>query len=174
MVIEFEQHSEDAIEFAHVYRENEIELDDETSRVTGELEIAGTARRNAAVAQVKGKLLGHLEVACGRCLQPVSVALDVNFDADFVTLETYEKADAEHQLSDGDFSVAVYDGEHIDIDEIVREQVLLNLPTKQICQETCAGLCQTCGVNKNSESCQCGSENLDPRWDALKELKIKN
>jgi uncharacterized protein len=173
MFIEFDQQSSEKINFAHVYQPHEVDLNEETAQVAGELEIAGTASRNSEVAKVEGRLIGKLEVDCSRCLKPVDIALDLAFDEDYVTLETYERASAEHELKSSDLSLSIYDGERVDLDEIVREQILLNIPTRHICSENCKGFCEKCGTNQNENSCSCGTEEIDPRWSALKQLKIK-
>lgn len=171
--VEFSQNSEAAINFAHVFEPGEIDLDDETAQVSGALEITGTARKNEAIAEVAGRIVGKLEVACHRCLNSLEVALDIRFEDNFVTLEVYEKTSAEHQIGGADLDVSVYDGERIDIAELAREQILLNIPTRQLCAESCAGLCEKCGANKNTENCQCETEEFDPRWNALKQLRIE-
>jgi uncharacterized protein len=53
----------------------------------------------------------------------------------------------------------------------VREQILLNLPEQVFCKEDCKGLCQKCGANRNLIDCKCDSDETDPRWAALKNLK---
>ena len=68
-----------------------------------------------------------------------------------------------------DFST--YDGDRIDLDEIVREQILLALPTRQLCAEDCKGLCPSCGANLNEKACGCEQQQTDPRWSALEALK---
>jgi uncharacterized protein len=171
--VEFNQNNESAINFSHVFQPGAIDLDDETAQVSGELGITGSARKNEAVAEVAGRIVGKLDIACHRCLNPLEVTLDVQFEDNFVTLDIYEKSSAEHQIGGADLDVSVYDGERIDIAELAREQILLNIPARQLCVESCAGLCEKCGANKNTEDCQCKSEDVDPRWNALKELKIQ-
>ena len=183
MIIDFSQHTQPQINFAHVYQAGEIDLEDEIAQVTGPMEVKGNARRinsssNSATATVKGNLSGRIELACSRCLQPVETNFETTFDVDYVTLGEYEQVggetNAEHGLTNADFSVSVYDGERIDLDELTREQILLNLPARQLCQENCAGLCEKCGTNKNINHCSCETEEIDPRWNALKEFKSNN
>lgn len=175
MFVDFSQNSETIINFAHVFEPGEIDLNDETASVAGRLEVSGAAHKTAAGADVKGKIAGKLEIACDRCLKSLESVIDIQFEDDFITLDVYEKNAAEnHQVAGADLDVAVYDGERIDVDELVREQILLNLPARQLCEENCAGLCETCGANKNTENCSCEAETIDPRWRALEDLKNKN
>jgi uncharacterized protein len=59
---------------------------------------------------------------------------------------------------------------YIDLDDDVRQYILLAIPQKLLCRDECQGFCPTCGVNKNIVSCTCGAQEEDSRWDALKKL----
>lgn len=62
------------------------------------------------------------------------------------------------------------DTNYIDLDEDVRQYIHLAIPQKLLCHEDCLGICPTCGVNRNNESCTCDAHVSDSRWDALKKL----
>ena len=174
MVIDFSHSSESEIAFANRYEPGAINLDDELVESIGAIEISGAARRNEAFARVNGNLHGAVKINCYRCLQAVDVELQIDFAVEYVTLAGYEQAtfapNHERGLTEADFAVSIYDGERIDLDELTREQILLNLPAQTLCQTACAGLCENCGQNKNSSDCKCNHENIDPRWNALKNL----
>lgn len=173
MIVDFSQDNESVINFAHVFQPGEIDLNDETATVAGELEVAGRAHRIAETADIAGTIVGKLGVACHRCIEPFEVPIDIRFDDSFVTLDTYEQSKAEHEIGGADLNVSIFDGERIDLGEIVREQILLNVPTHLLCDENCAGLCENCGANKNAVACDCHKDEIDPRWNALRELKIQ-
>ena len=61
----------------------------------------------------------------------------------------------------------------IDLDALVFEQVLLQVPMKPLCAETCRGLCEQCGANLNAESCACRPGAVDRRLEALKNFKTR-
>jgi uncharacterized protein len=65
-----------------------------------------------------------------------------------------------------------FDGKRIDLDPILREQVLLALPMSLLCAESCRGLCPVCGENLNLKDCRCERKVADPRWMALKDIKL--
>ena len=65
-----------------------------------------------------------------------------------------------------------YTGKVIDLDPIVREQVLLALPAYPVCNEGCKGLCPVCGANLNERECGCDRHVPDPRWAGLKNVKL--
>jgi uncharacterized protein len=62
-------------------------------------------------------------------------------------------------------------GDQLDLEPLVRDAVLLELPQAPLCSEACAGLCPTCGVNRNEGTCTCVTESTDPRWAALDALR---
>jgi len=62
-------------------------------------------------------------------------------------------------------------GDQLDLEPLVRDAVLLELPQAPLCAEACAGLCPTCGVNRNEGECTCVTEPTDPRWAALDALR---
>lgn len=57
-----------------------------------------------------------------------------------------------------------------DLAEDVRDFIVLEIPMNPVCKEACKGLCTTCGINLNDESCGCTPQAADSRWDALREL----
>lgn len=174
MILDFTQHSEPEIKFAQRYADGALEVDDESVEKIGAIEVSGVARRNAEMARIVGHLGTTLEMVCSRCLQKVESRIDNKFEAEFVTLENYQQTDAERELHEGDFSLSIYDGERIDLDETVREQIILNLPMQQLCRENCAGLCAVCRKNKNENVCSCETKEIDPRWNALNQLINRN
>ncbi len=58
----------------------------------------------------------------------------------------------------------------IEINPFLQEMVILNHPNKMLCQDECKGLCPGCGVDLNTDSCKCGMEKTDPRWEELKKF----
>jgi uncharacterized protein len=68
--------------------------------------------------------------------------------------EAGEEAD-EVELADRDMVIAYYDGDVLDLGEMIREQFFLAVPLKRLCREDCAGICPTCGGNRNLTRCEC-------------------
>jgi uncharacterized protein len=65
-----------------------------------------------------------------------------------------------------------FDGRKIDLDPILREQLLLALPMNVVCKDSCEGLCAVCGQNLNEKKCGCERKVLDPRLAPLKNIKL--
>lgn len=171
MRIEVERLPETGEAFAHTYAPEELSLEDEFARLTGEASVSGRASRKRGEVKVRGKIEGTVEVACDRCLAPVAAAVEVEFDAAFVPREREAALSENLELQAEDLAVSFYEDGAVDVDELVREQILLALPARQLCREECRGLCPVCGKNVNVEQCSCQQGEIDPRWAALADLK---
>jgi uncharacterized protein len=102
-------------------------------------------------------------------LKSLSLPVSNTFEVEFVTPDIYRAGQAA-ELLDGDLSLSVFEGEVVDIDELVREQLLLSLPAQVLCREECKGLCPVCGGDRNLTDCKCQEAETDPRWAGLKEI----
>jgi len=129
----------------------------------------------------------HITAPCKRCLKDVTLDVPVSFTLNLVPEalargedvggeeETEEeKAQGERagsfELEDAD--EVIFDGKKIDLDPIVREQVLLALPMSAVCREDCKGLCAQCGQNLNEKQCGCEQKVIDPRLAPLMNIKL--
>lgn len=157
--------------FAHVYEPEEIVLDEEHARLTSQPEVTGRVSRSGHEVRLQGKISANAEIDCDRCLKTVAVPVETEFDVTYVPTEDYKRSDAA-ELQEEDLSLSVFDGETIDLDELVREQVLLALPARALCGEECKGLCPTCGANRNTNPCECENREIDPRWAGLNDLRF--
>jgi uncharacterized protein len=170
MRIELEKLGKNGANFAHDYKLDEMSLDQEGVRLPKPPSLKGRIDRNGRHVQVKGVITAEAEVDCARCLKPINVPVDAEFDVryvaatDYATLETPE-------LNVEDLNVSVFQDDAIDFDDLAREQILLALPSRLLCRQDCRGLCPVCGINKNVQACQCEPTLVDPRWAALKDLR---
>ena len=69
--------------------------------------------------------------------------------------------------------MSTYSGEEVVLDDLVREQILLGVPSYPLCREDCAGLCPRCGQDLNRGRCECDTAPVDPRLAKLKSIKIE-
>ena len=172
MKVNVAQISEDeGLDIHHLYREGEPDLTEEDSRLAGRTGLDLQATRAGQQVRLVGQINAKVEFECDRCLKPLSVAVDQSFDLLYVPpLGTAE----EHELGEDDLSIAFYQGDEIDIDDLVREQIELAIPMARLCNMECRGLCPECGANLNDAECSCKTEAADPRWAALKQFKRNN
>ena len=171
MIIDLFQLSEPTFDFNYEIPPAEIHLEEETARLEKSVKIAGSLRKGIAQTDVQGNIRAEVEIDCTRCLSSAKAPLDFPFKVTYVTEENYTQ-DPEAELRADDLDVAVYDGEKIDLSELAREQILLNLPTQFLCREDCRGLCAKCGADKNTVNCSCEEKEIDPRWSGLKDLRF--
>jgi uncharacterized protein len=134
-------------------------------------------------ANIHGK--AELTVPCRRCLAPVTLDLPLEFELTLVPSDEYEDEDAPRgeredraarvagSFEPQDAEEEVYTGKVIDLDPLVREQLVLSLPAYPVCREDCKGLCPVCGSNLNERDCGCDRHVPDPRWAGLKKLKLQ-
>jgi len=114
---------------------------------------------------VIGNIKFSIQTSCSRCLEPVNIELNplVKLVLSPVDKISDEEDDDEHET---------YKGDEIDISNYLMEQIAISLPVKVLCKEDCKGLCTICGNNLNKDNCTCESEDTDPRFAILKNLKI--
>ncbi|HEX4791006.1 MAG TPA: DUF177 domain-containing protein [Actinospica sp.] len=109
-----------------------------------------------------GRVSGSLVAECVRCLDPIEVELD----ADFQELFYYDLED----LTPGELEEAVSVVEDlVDVEPLVRDAVVLDLPLQPLCEPDCPGLCPQCGASF-AEDPEHAHETVDPRWAALSAL----
>jgi uncharacterized protein len=159
--------------FTISFKPEEIELESDDLELKSAAKVAGELTKRIMQADVKGEISAEIITECSRCLQTIEKYFSFPFNVGYVAPENYAQA-KEVELREGDLEVALFDGQHIDIKELVREQIILNTPTQELCSEDCRGLCPKCGVNRNLLDCNCKEKEIDPRWQSLRELKIKN
>jgi len=158
--------------FANTYQPEELVLSDDRVKIVKPVAVNGKVRRAGAEVFVTGHLETQVEIECDRCLKPLESVINNDFGLEYITDSEY-KASNIVELSEEDLAVSVFDGEAIDVDELVKEQLLLSLPSRSLCREDCKGICPVCGADKNSSNCNCESSEGDPRWAALRNLKVE-
>ena len=117
---------------------------------------------------LKAELAYHGE--CARCLAPV----DGVFSLDFERTVAAENTLTEQQLRDLADEYVVPDKGELDVDEPLREELLLGFPMRLLCSEDCQGLCPKCGKPKRDGDCGCETREIDPRLAVLKNWKAKS
>jgi uncharacterized protein len=173
MRIEVENLKEKAEAFSHSYAPGEVELEEEGARLVSNAEVSGEASRRGEEVRLRGRVRTEVELLCDRCLAPSRAPLEVEFDTRFIP-QTAAAAESDNvELLTEDLGLAAYEGDSVDLDELVREQILLALPSRNLCREECSGLCQKCGANLNEGQCSCEQGETDPRWAALADWKEK-
>jgi uncharacterized protein len=173
MRIEVENLTAKGLPFAHRYGAEEVELEEEGARLVAEAMVEGSASRKGQEVRLRGEIKTEVELLCDRCLAAARMPLAVEFDTSFIPREVEATKEENVELQPEDLLLSTYEGDAVDLDELVREQILLALPLRHLCREECKGLCQTCGADLNAADCSCERAEIDPRWSALAGLKDK-
>jgi len=119
-----------------------------------------------------GKVRTAAKLACSRCLVEYELPISSEFTI-FYTEAKGEELDEEVELSDEELISASYTGDEIDLDSEIAEQVMLEIPYKPLCSESCRGLCPQCGADLNAGECGCDRGGINLKMAALKKLKIE-
>jgi len=117
----------------------------------------------------QGHLDGVVNGCCSRCLRYYSIALEKDFD--FVLTPEPPPAKS-REINWDEMGLSFYSSEEIDLSPFLKEQVLLALPMRPLCDEGCRGLCANCGVNLNHESCLCPAPPGDHRMAFFRNLRL--
>lgn len=142
-----------SIEPNDIFVENsEVKLNDSLN-FTGNLYVLGD------VLNIEGEVTGTLKLVCSRCMEDFQYPLQLDIREAFSLVP-----------NDEDDSIIFIDSDNINLTEIIESNILMSLPIKKLCSEDCKGLCQVCGANHNKVTCDCESQNIDPRLDNLKDL----
>jgi len=149
-----------------------IDYQDGNLRQTSGLRAKGQAELvTGALGEIRvsGHVSVRMEDDCDRCLEAAKFSVDSDFTLYYRPVD--EGYGDEKEIDAGEAEMGFYEGESLELNEVLREQVLLALPMQRVCREDCKGICPVCGQNRNQMECQCQVGRTDDRWAALKELK---
>jgi uncharacterized protein len=107
--------------------------------------------------------------ACSRCLKEFQLPLRADFEEEY--LPAPELNVGEEEPADEELEPGLYRGDEINIEELIREQMLLAVPMKPLCKPDCLGICPKCGRDLNEAVCGCRQEETDSRLMPLKKIK---
>lgn len=109
------------------------------------------------ILELDGRLKASYKTACYRCLKEIGGHIDIKINDCFANgTKTAEEMDA-----------YCFEGKLIDLDKVLEDNIILNLPMKEVCSAQCRGLCQICGTNLNEAPCSCRVDSVNPQMEAL-------
>lgn len=140
--------------------------ENEQQWTNGQVSIRGFVVNNGRLLEIEGNISVKALLSCGRCLEQFEADFELPFRELFK-----EDIGSDHQAND---EFILYQGDELDISDLVRETIVLSEPLRTVCSEECKGLCSHCGINLNNSSCGCAKDAIDPRLAALKKLLEKD
>jgi uncharacterized protein len=165
--------------FDHAWQPGEIDFTDSGTVQRGPLSARGIAVMlpdTGGEVRVRGHATADLESVCDRCLGTAAFHVDAAFDLFYEPAEAASKAE-ETAIDEGEAEIGYYEMPGLVLEDILREQILLQLPMQRVCREDCKGICPTCGGNRNETECHC--EEVQPvahpdddRWKGLRSIQL--
>jgi uncharacterized protein len=136
------------------------------TRFRDQVVVDASVEKSGTQVFLSARVTTRASFECDRCLTPFDSPIESSYRMYYV-LEGSADSNIdplELQVMPPGFSV-------IDLQDDVRQTVLLSVPLKNVCRDQCKGLCPRCGINWNNESCTCEETIADSRWDSLLGLK---
>ena len=135
------------------------------TRIITDIHIDLWAYKEGVDVFVSGEITYDFASPCSLCLTEVSgsqtTQVSIRFKRSNKAIESGEEID-----------YYAYSRDVIELDDYLRELIVMDMPLKTVCSGECKGLCGVCGVNLNVERCGCSREWSDPRFEVLKGLKF--
>ena len=122
----------------------------------GMISFVGTLTNTNGILQLDGRLNAVYSSECFRCLCTVSKVLGLKVKESFINSANVEQSD-----------MYPFEGKTLDISKALNDNIILNLPMKQLCSNDCKGLCTKCGTNLNEVQCSCSEDDMDSSMESL-------
>ena len=135
----------------------------------GPVEASFHLERKGGGILATGAFATTASVLCSRCSEPVSVQVSDQFEVLYMSPPGPSRGE-DVKVTAEEMDVEFLKDDRLDLSWLLRENVLLNLPTQPLCRADCRGLCPRCGVDLNETSCQCETPEPDPRLRPLQHL----
>ena len=174
MIFEIEEIPEAGLNFNLIAKKERLKIDHQDCSLIENVKVKGKLKRIDHEVFFTGELQTLLQVICTRCLKPFSLPVKNKIQAHFVPQVKDPLPGSEAEIKETDIEKEIYQEGRIDLRDLVRDQVLLDVPLICLCQDDCKGICTVCGNDFNANHCECkNEEEIDSRFAVLKNLKDK-
>jgi len=138
--------------------------------ITKPFQIWVEVKNTGNILQLQGEVETEVTTNCDRCLEKVILPIKTNFKEKLIHTSNLKLL---HYLTKDEIEeeYVVFDKDNFDLTDFVRESIILAIPLKILCAENCRGFCPKCGQNLNRSSCNCTTDEIDPRLAILAKLK---
>jgi uncharacterized protein len=160
------------IRFDETFEPGQIDFSGENLEQGSPLKAAGVAEllpHTGGEVRITGRYTVEMKAQCDRCLGNARFPLDAGFDLFYEPMSVIAREE-EVEIDEGEAEMGFYEGGGMELEDILREQILLALPMQRVCGEACQGICPVCGKNRNESPCDCKIESANDRWEALRKL----
>ncbi len=174
MIFEIEEIPEGGFSFDVLADKEHFGIDQPDCTLVDGVKVKGKLTKIEREICFSGDLEAQLKVACTRCLKPFPFEVKSKIQVHFIPRIKEPSPGSEVEIKETDIEKEVYENDRVDLSGPVRDQILLDVPLMCLCQEDCKGICPECGIDLNSNQCECNSEGkIDPRFAELLKLKDK-
>ena len=136
---------------------SDCEFTDEN--LSGSAKATGKVTNHSGLILLTGEIIPSVKAECARCGKEIAYGTPISLNAKIT--DKLANDDEEEFILLTDFA--------IDIEDLVRSTLILEMPSRFLCKEDCLGLCVKCGCDLNEKQCNCETKDRDPRWDVLKD-----
>ena len=139
------------------------------------IEIEATLTAKPDFIEAVGHVSTRVGLDCSRCLKTFTHEMNQKFLLRFseqIPQDISPDEEDDIELTADQVGLIFIEGGELDLHDVVQEQVILALPFKPLCSETCKGLCPKCGMDLNEGNCACGNNGGGSPFDVLKNLKL--
>jgi len=149
------------------------DIEDREFTFTDDIKIQMDFFRSGKSIVISGLIATGIKMSCIRCLSDFDYHLEAEFHYTLCPSDEKELA-PEMEINRNDLDMLCYQGDSIDIPPLIREQILLTIPSSPLCRESCEGICSRCGSNLNQDLCQCDrEEGTGSKFEALRHFPLK-
>jgi len=164
------------IRFDETFAPGKIDFTGEDLEQGSPLHASGNAElveESEAQIRVQGSYTVEMTAQCDRCLGRARFPLNAAFDLYYRPAREIAQEE-EVEIDEGEAEIGFYEGDGLELEDVLREQVVLALPMQRVCSEACKGICPVCGKNRNESACDCREVPVNDVWGAaLHKLELK-
>ncbi len=166
MKVDFRQIEPEGSELSFSESAEDLDLTAEGIEFPEPIEVDVTVNQTGDEIIVQGRLSTMAGMDCSRCLERFEMPVSSKLQFVIQLLELNAAQDSD----DEDFVILPKTTQEYDLSGRVREAIMLEIPLKSLCKESCIGLCSMCGTNLNETNCDCTPDKTDERWESLRQL----
>jgi uncharacterized protein len=160
------------IRFDETLAPGQIDFSEECLEQATPLRASGSAEvleLSDGEVRVQGRYSVEMAFQCDRCLACARLPVAASFDLFYRPMSMIARAE-EVEIETSETEIGFYEDGGLELDDILREQVVLALPMQRVCSTACKGICPVCGKNRNETACNCPIESGADHWRALRDL----
>ncbi len=160
------------IRFDETLAPGQIDFSEECLEQATPLHAAGSAEvleNSDGEVRIEGRYSVEMAFQCDRCLASARLPVEGGFDLFYRPMSMIARAE-EVEIETSETEIGFYEDGGLELDDILREQVVLALPMQRVCTTACKGICPVCGKNRNETACNCPVESGADHWRALRDL----